>query len=528
MWYTQRFPRISFLQSCDYAGKELSIQQEVDEALKVLQKKPSGYGFEEIIINFDRKFTPYHQILEISKKLLKKDIKVGQDVFITPWIPSSYNEGPFRQLATLLSIMDTNAKLFKDIKKLAISNLLISMIHSEKLFLDARRRIFEILQISNEEFGIENRQEEFLLIPVFQDIQDVFNATHIMENLIMGSEREGIYLNKMRIAFNLAEIAIKSSFVPAYLATKIALKNVKAFQEDSDYHFSIMLMGGSLPYRGNLSSDNMDYLKQSLPNVETYIMPATFIYNNTADKAAETISLILDSEPSEEVEYFELDEVIEMKKISLIFEYHYRKDLYDAFKDTLKLSEYVPTLRSRYLHLKERTYPVTGRYKEYSNIFSEDYLQNYIKEIQALDEYDIRINSTVFATTMYTIGLPPEILGAGKAFRCLRKYMGEEGLSKLLKEYFPGIISYYNKILEFSHPEISRDLVSEKLITEFEQSLDELSKLPGIKMISNDTYGSYLKESIVQLKKASLGKKFNKNQLFNIFIELGKMRGALA
>ncbi len=248
MWSNQRPSKIAFIQSCDFAGKAISFQDEITEALRVLKRIPEGYGFDEIIINIDHKYTPYHQILQICKELLNCDLKVGQDVLVTPWIPSSEKEGPFRQLATLLSIMDANAKLQRKIKNLAVTDLLISLHKKDTSFLEARRRIGEILEVAREEYSIENRSEEFLLVPMIEQVPAALNADNIIENLVMGSERMGVYLNKMRVGFNLSEMAMHFSFIASYLATTLGMQKIKAYQEDSDYYFSVMMLGGNTSF----------------------------------------------------------------------------------------------------------------------------------------------------------------------------------------------------------------------------------------------------------------------------------------
>ncbi len=158
----------------------------------------------------------------------------------------------------------------------------------------------------------------------------------------------------------------------------------------------------------------------------------------------------------------------------------------------------------------------------------EEEFQKMLREMREFRLGSEEINIINFTATLYTLGLPPEIIGVGAALKKVRKKMGEEGLQKLIGKYFPGIVNYFNSVLRFTFPELTRNLISEDFREEYELSIDEVANLPGIKLSSNEDYGNLLKDSFTIMKKVFENKRYRANQLENIIIELGKIRKGLA
>lgn len=318
--------------------------------------------------------------------------RLGKDIFITLRVPNPAIEKSEAKilLETLESIPRSfdAAKLFYGNDIAPIFEVILPMTDSahaldrvSKYYSDfvvgKKNKSLKIGDITIEEWIGEFMPERINVIPLFEDMQHMLRAPHIIKTYLQGKDVE-----HQRIFLARSDPAMNYGLISAVLLNKMALWHIHRLSKETGVKLYPIVGVGTAPFRGNLRPDTVDRVQEDYPSAHTFTIQSAFKYDYPADSVSRAISKLHESKTSDAQEYDE-DRCIEIiRKYSA----EYRRQILVFAPMINKLAKHVPGRRKRKLH--------TGLFG-YSRNIGEVKLPRVI----------------TFTCALYSIGLPPEIFG---------------------------------------------------------------------------------------------------------------------
>ncbi|NQU79257.1 phosphoenolpyruvate carboxylase [Candidatus Woesearchaeota archaeon] len=231
-------------------------------------------------------------------------------------------------------------------------------------------------------------------------------------------------LDYIRPVIPRASIADKLGFVGSVLATKRALANYSSFSKITGVRSYPLLQVGPLMFRGGLAPNSLRQFVSCYPGARTLTLTCAFRYDNSIRTVRQAVSLLNQVLPKNAPIFYSKEELRKSALIEGIFSRHYKSAVRQlpVFDDILKSAS-------------RAAKNIPGNMK--------------------------------LSFPLYSLGIPPEMLGTGSAIlECIR-----EG---------------HVKDLEMLYPEIKQDLISSGALLNRE-NLSLLAKThKGWKNILND------------------------------------------
>ena len=424
----------------------LKGDDEVKEAFYVF----SHLGCEEQMWDYEGKEVDNF----VVKKLLTRyghffeNVRLGRDVRLTLRVPNpSYERAEAKVLLeTLESIPrsfdaakifygDDVAPIFEVILPMTTSHVELNRVfyYYKNFVVGKQNKSFFHGDVTIAEWIGEFKPHEINVIPLIEDLPYILNCDRIVERYLSDKlvEYQRVFLAKSDLALNYGMIA-------STLALKIALKKLEDLEERISTPIHPIVGFGSSPFRGNLRPNNVDSILRRWRNVQTFTIQSAFKYDYPERAVARAIEKINASKrrKGEDLDYDTAMEII--RKTSEEY-----RTLVSSLIDIInEASKYVPKRRERKLHIGLFGYP---RKMNGSNL----------------------PRAIPFCCALYSIGLPPEVLGLG----CLNSKELEFVFDVCGEDIVDGLRFYNPKVHE-----IIPNCVAKRLKFNFDFEIDERHK----------------------------------------------------
>ncbi|MBI4895316.1 MAG: phosphoenolpyruvate carboxylase [Candidatus Aenigmarchaeota archaeon] len=373
------------------SGSVIGGEDEIKEAFFAF----SHLGCEEQLWDCEGKETDSY----VVKKLLTKydsffaKKKLGKDLILTLRVPNpsiEKNEAKIL-LETLESIPRSFdvARLFYGEDISPIFEIFLPMT-SNAMELRRIREYYSKIVVGKKEMKIidndikisewigDFKPDEIRVTPLIEEKDTILNADKIVEEYITNSnvkDYQRVWLARSDPALNFGSLA-------AILMNKIALHKLDMLEEKSSIELFPILGCGSAPFRGNLSPLNLNCL-DGYPSVHTFTVQSAFKYdyeNFLVTKAIEKIN-------SRNKKRAPITNEEVLKKIIEKTSESYRKQIESIALLINTFSKHIPQRRKRKLHVG---------------------LYGYSRPLKGSISLPRAIG---FCATLYSLGIPPELIG---------------------------------------------------------------------------------------------------------------------
>lgn len=536
----RKIPTSLATQHPDNADRYITVQQEPEEAFHSLSSQASGgLGIEEIMIDFEGKLTPYHQTSQITLGLIQKGLIPGKDIFVTPRIPNSKKEPIFRQLMSIMSLVETNILAYKEIKDIAICETIVPMIETGSEVIQIQDRINSVIELGNKNYDIQFPMHSIRVIPLIESVPALVNVENILEEFARDLINKGVELDYIRLMFARSDSAMSYGMVSSVLAVVIAIDHSLQWGKRNNVEVAPILGCGSLPFRGHLTLDTIDSMYTTYAGIKTYTIQSGLRYDHGDIKTMKVVNSLKENIHIDLKRHFAQVDVEQMKEYIGIFTQYYMTSFIKLINTVEKISQTIPKNRDRLASTKTGLEYIReiANMEEIAKLVKSDSLKKRLLDI------DTNIHCTVpraisFTAAMYTLGLPPEFIGVGRGLKELMNLYGYEGIEQLLL-YYPQLKNDLIFASKYLNTRVSRGIVDESVRQEYIEDYEFACEILDIKKVENELnedefYHTLLKSTrpiilhLLGRQKDLFEDSKEEQKILNEWIvKMGKIRGSL-
>ncbi|RUM32909.1 MAG: phosphoenolpyruvate carboxylase [Archaeoglobus sp.] len=351
----------------------------------------------------------------VVKKLLSRysqffyDVKLGKDVFLTFRIPNPSVEKS--EAKVMLEVLESiprscdSAKIFYDDDTIPVFEVILPMTSNSaelnrvyyyytNFVVGKANKKFFCGDITIKDWIGEFKPERINVIPLFEDRSYVLESHSITEKFV-----EDKLLSYQRVFLAKSDLAMNYGGFSSDIYLRKALFNLASLEDKTGVRIYPIVGFGSPPFRGNLRPDNVLDITRKWKSVFTFTVQSAFKYDYPEKVVVRSIEKLNSINPKLKVE----DPGEEMLNLADKIAKEYRRKVLLVADIVNALSAHVPRRRARRLHVG---------------------LFGYSRDINGVQ----LPRAIPFCCSLYSIGLPPELIGLSN--------LSDEELGVVVENYY--------------------------------------------------------------------------------------------
>jgi phosphoenolpyruvate carboxylase len=450
-----------------------------------------------------------------------KQNPLGKEKFLTYRLPNPNVQTEQRLGRAFMGILSASG-LTKSLNMPTppMDEVILPMCDSAYSMIDIQEAFREIANLKHWLFGFQSANLKHIkLIPLFEDVNTIANSDQILaQYLSLHQEKFGYKPEYIRPYVARSDPSLNSGHVATVLAIKIAFSKYSDFEQKYNIKLYPMIGCAALLFRGGLSPDTVDDFIQQYSGVKTVLIQSAFRYDYPKEQAIKAIQTLNQKLPNSKARKVKDEDYSKLFEIIMIFKKPYTESVEKIASIVNYIAKYFPARRERVQH--------TGLFG-YSRGIGKVTLPRAIK----------------FTGSLYSIGLPPSIIGLGRGLKTVK----ESGLLDTLLDYYPFIKKDYQRTVKFINLENIEKLANKKITintedTEsvhlaFEEILEDIKLAKSILDISlepdtdlekkHQELTTIILEKLANLNHFDEQDKQKKQEIQNLITEAGICRKSL-
>ncbi|MEM4577166.1 MAG: phosphoenolpyruvate carboxylase [Candidatus Nezhaarchaeales archaeon] len=506
-------PKAMATQHPDSASRAFTSQEEVDEALRDFSPAEMG-GFEcdEKMVDFEGKLTAYGQMKWIVEKVTSAlNLVPGEDFLITPRIPSEKLEDAERQIMVIWAAVAANKFSYEVAARQSIKYLVAPMVESSRELLVSHRRIHKLVRLGQEELGLPSTCT-MRLIPLFEDVVKLLHCDEIVDGYRRLLLKElGEYEDHFRVFLGKSDAAMTYGHVASLLAIKIALSRLEKWRRDVHVEVRPIIGVGLLPFRGHLAPWNVQNFIEEYKGYYTVTIQTGLRYDIPHEESIKVIRCVKNDAGHAPAVYDAEEERI-LTDVIRIFSRTYFETMVEMATIICLVADIIPERRDR---MSRESYPrsMIGPLK----LIADKVLY------EKLPSGEVKLPRAIkFTAACYILGVPPAIIGIGRALKILRVEKGEGLVEDLIKKYIKGLRSDMAFEFNFLNLEVAKERLNPATYTKIVEDVDEVSRYFNLDKEDIDEKGQQHSQLIKMFWE-----RMGKQEAAEYALKAGVIRGSL-
>lgn len=396
----RKIPSTMASQHPDHAGKPywhskeyIATQHEHRECFLMY----SELGIEEYKWDWEGKLVDESIIERLLQRYYDyfKANPIGKEKFLTFRLPNPKAETEFRLARAFMGILSSSALARQvGLHSPPLFEVILPMTETAEEMIAIQEAFKEITELKHVLYRVDaNSLKNIEVIPLFEQVGTIINSDKIIKEYITAHIKKFKKAPKyLRPYVARSDPSLNSSLIPTVLSIKIALSRYKKFTLETGIPLYPIIGSASLPFRGGLTPDTVERFVNEYKGVRTALIQSAFRYDYKKDEVKKAIQYLNKALPLGQAVDMSPEEEKDLIQVIPFFELGYRGVIEKMAPVINDIACMLPSRRERVQHI---------------GLFGYSRGMNKV----------ILPRAITFTGSLYSIGIPPELIGTGRGIQ---------------------------------------------------------------------------------------------------------------
>ncbi len=422
---------------------------------------------------------------------------LGKEKFLTFRIPNPRVEKEFR-LARAFMVVITSSQLAQSLSfdNPPIFEAILPLTEEAEEIIEIQEAFRDLVNIDHRLLKMKDSIQHIEIIPLFEQVNKIIDSANLLRKYIHLHKR--VFGSKpayIRPYCARSDPALNSGLIPTMLALKIALSSYADLEEETNVKLYPMVGTGSLPFRGGVTPYSIDKVIKEYAGISTLILQSAFRYDYPIASVKKAVLELKEKLPRQKVKKINFHALKNILRVLPYFEKSYQQTIE-------KLSPLINLVSVNVARRRERM--------QHIGLFGYSRGLGGVRLPRAIP----------FTASLYSLGMPPEIIGAGRGIREAKKH----GLLDTVIKYYLYLKDDLMKAGYFLNKKNVELIAKEKNIWyDIKEDISSIEEILGVEL------GPRNKEHFEHARiTEQIYKKFiNKKDISKLITSAGKIRKSL-